>query len=346
MIHDLDPFIWQISGNFGIRWYGMAYLAGFMLSFWIIYRMATSYRAQIPVRLISDFITYCALGTMIGGRLGYVLFYSPDLLTRFKPELPFWGVFAVNEGGMASHGGMIGLVIACILFAKKHKVPVLHLLDLVAFCAPVGVFLGRIANFINGELVGRECDPSFALGVKFPTDILGWPKHSPEKLKLITPVIEKMGLSVDQWLQAVSSMREQAASRDFIYDTLEKIIQSIQNGGMLVRDALGPFLVARHPSQLYAAFGEGIFLFLCLLIIWHRPRKPGVITSSCVVIYAIVRIVDEHFRMPDEHIGYQLFDLTRGQWLSIAMFVTGLFLMLFWGRRHATPVGGWGRKYN
>lgn len=113
-----------------------------------------------------------------------------------------------------------------------------------------------------------------------------------------------------------------------------------------MRDALGPFLVARHPSQLYAALGEGVLLFLCLLAIWYKPRKPGVITASAVVIYAIVRIVDEQFRMPDEHLGYQLFDLTRGQWLSIAMLFTGLVLLVFWGRRHSTPIGGWGKKYN
>jgi phosphatidylglycerol:prolipoprotein diacylglycerol transferase len=323
----------------------MAYLAGFICSYWVIYFLATYHRAQIPVRLISDFITYCALGTMIGGRLGYVIFYSPDLFMRFKSEAPFWGVLAVNEGGMASHGGMIGLVVAGILFSKKHKVQVLHLFDLVAFCGPIGIFFGRIANFINGELVGRESDPSFPLGVKFPSDIIGWPKHEPEKLKQITGVIEKMGMSVDQWLQSVANMQANQNAREAVYDTLSKIIDTIQNGGVAVRDALGPFLVARHPSQLYAALGEGLILFLCLLVLWYKPRKPGVVAAFCVVIYAIVRIVDEQFRMPDEHIGYQLFDLTRGQWLSIGMLVTGLILLIFWGRRHSTPIGGWGSKY-
>jgi phosphatidylglycerol:prolipoprotein diacylglycerol transferase len=346
MVHDFDPFLWQISGDFGIRWYGMAYLAGFICSFWLIYFMANNHRALIPVRLISDFITYCALGTMIGGRLGYVIFYSPDLLIRFKSEIPFWGVLAVNEGGMASHGGMIGLVVACMLFANKHNVQVLHLFDLVSFCGPIGIFFGRIANFINGELVGRESDPNFLLGVKFPADIMGWPKHDPEKLKQIAGVIEKMGMSVDRWLENVSKMREQASAREMVYDTLAKIIETIQSGGTAVKDALAPFLVARHPSQLYAAFGEGIFLFLCLLAIWYKPRKPGVIGAAFVIIYALVRIVDEQFRMPDEHLGYQLFDLTRGQWLSIGMLITGIVLLLFWGRRHATPIGGWGRKYN
>jgi phosphatidylglycerol:prolipoprotein diacylglycerol transferase len=346
MVHDFDPFLWQISGDFGIRWYGMAYLAGFICSYWVIYLMATNHRAQIPVRLISDFITYSALGTMIGGRLGYVIFYSPDLFVRFKAEPPFWGVLAVNEGGMASHGGMIGLVVASILFARKHKVQVLHLFDLISFCGPVGIFFGRIANFINAELVGRVSDPDFPLGVKFPSDIMAWPKHEPEKLKQIGGVIEKMGLSVDKWLESVSQMRENALAREAVYDTLSKIIDTIQNGGTAVRDALGPYLLARHPSQLYAAFGEGIFLFLCLLAIWYKPRKPGVIGASFVLIYALVRIADEQFRMPDEHLGYQLFDLTRGQWLSIGMFFTGIVLLVFWGRRHATPIGGWGSKYN
>jgi prolipoprotein diacylglyceryltransferase len=105
MVHNFDPFLWQIHGNFGIRWYGMAYLAGFLCAFYMIHKMALINKAQIPVRLVSDFITYCAIGILVGGRLGYVFFYSPDLLIQFKSEVPFWGVLAVNEGGMASHRG-------------------------------------------------------------------------------------------------------------------------------------------------------------------------------------------------------------------------------------------------
>lgn len=117
------------------------YLGGFLIcAYFMIYKMALINKAQIPVRLVSDFITYCAIGILVGGLIGHAFFYSPDLLTQFKSELPFWGVFAVNEGGMASHGGMIGLFVACFLFARAHRLNLLHLLDWVCICGPIGIF--------------------------------------------------------------------------------------------------------------------------------------------------------------------------------------------------------------
>ncbi len=346
MVHNLDPFLWQISGEFGIRWYGLAYLAGFICAYLVINKLASTSRAQIPVRLVSDFITFGALGVMIGGRLGYVFFYSPDLITKFKTEFPYWGVLAVNEGGMASHGGMIGLVIACLLFARANKVSALHLFDLVSLTGPIGIFFGRIANFINGELVGRVCDPDFPLGVKFPSDINLWPTQNPEKLKDLTVVIEKLNVSREQWLGWVDQFRFQSQARDGVYNTLSQIIHAIQDGNLAVQEALAPLLTARHPSQLYAALGEGLILFMCLAIIWYKPRKPGIIGASFVIIYALVRIIDEHFRMPDAHIGYEILGLTRGQLLSSAMLLIGISMLVFWGRRHTTAIGGWGKPYN
>lgn len=345
MVHTLDPFLWQISGNFGIRWYGMAYLAGFVCAFYLIYKMVIRNKAQIPLRLVSDFITYCAIGILVGGRVGYVLFYSPDLLWQFKSEIPFWGLLAVNEGGMASHGGMIGLVIACVLFARAHRLNTLHLFDWVALCGPIGIFFGRIANFINGELVGRPCDPKFPLGVKFPSDIYLWPSQSPGKLTDLAPVVEKLGINRETWFSLLDKSPSNYTAQVSVHETLTRIVTAIQEGNMAVTDALAPLLVLRHPSQLYAAASEGLLLFLLLAGVWYKPRNPGVVSACFIIFYAIIRIVDEQFRMPDVQIGFDYFGLTRGQWLSAVMLLIGLVLLFFWGRRLSQPMGGWGRRY-
>ncbi len=345
MVHTLDPFLWKIYGNFGIRWYGTAYLGGFICAYFMIYKMALINKAQIPVRLVSDFITYCAIGILVGGRLGYVFFYSPDLLTQFKSELPFWGVFAVNEGGMASHGGMIGLFIACFLFARAHRLNLLHLLDWVCICGPIGIFFGRIANFINGELVGRPSAPDFPLGVKFPSDIFLWSSQEPEKMKQLGDVVDKLGMTKENWLTLLDKSKTDFAAQISVHDFLNKIVSAIQEGNQVVTDALAPLLVLRHPSQLYAALTEGLLLFLILWFIWYKPRKPGVISALFVIFYAIIRISDENFRMPDAQIGFDYLDITRGQILSGVMLLIGFFLLIVWGRRLAQPLGGWGRRY-
>jgi phosphatidylglycerol:prolipoprotein diacylglycerol transferase len=345
MVHNFDPFLWQIYGNFGVRWYGMAYLAGFICAYFLIHKMALRNKAQIPVRLVSDFITYSAIGILIGGRVGYVLFYSPELLWQFKSELPFWGVLAVNEGGMASHGGILGLILACMLFARANRLNTLHLLDWASICGPIGIFFGRIANFINGELVGRPAPADFPLGIKFPSDIFLWPSQEPAKMRDLATVVEKLGVGRESWLSLVEKSHTEFASQMSVHEMLNKIVLAIQEGNQAVTDAIAPLLVLRHPSQLYAAAGEGLLLFILLGLVWYKPRKPGVIAALCVVFYAIIRIVDEQFRMPDAQIGFGFMGLTRGQMLSGVMFGIGLFLLLFWGRRMAQPLGGWGRQY-
>lgn len=343
MVHDLDPFALRISGDFGVRWYGLSYMMGFICAYLMIKWLAQKQRSGLTAQMVGDFVTYAAIGTLVGGRLGYVFFYGPDLLLKFKSAFPFWGVLAVNEGGMASHGGMIGIVVAALLFARKYSVNALYLFDLVAVSGPIGVFFGRIANFINGELVGRPCDPSFPLAVKFPQDIYLWPAQEFNKLPELASVTEKIGVSRDQWLELVGKFHMDIASRDQVYSIMNKIVEQIQNGNTAAKEAIAPLLIARYPSQLFAAVGEGLFLFLFLFFLWRKPRKPGFIAATFVLLYAIVRIVDEHFRMPDVQIGFQWLGLTRGQWLSIAMFVTGLILMFVWTRASSLKIPGWGR---
>lgn len=343
MIHDLSPFAFRIYENFGIRWYGLAYLAGFILGYFLIRWLVSRQRVEMSGEMISDFVTYVAVGTLVGGRLGYCLFYSPDLFTKFKDTFPYWGVLAVNEGGMASHGGMIGIIVGCWLYSRKNNINLLYLLDLVSVTGPIGAFFGRIANFINGELVGRPSEPGFPLAVRFPQDILLWPQQEFSKLSELVPVVEKMGIARDQWFSWIDKYRMDVTARDQIYNTLVKLIDEIQKGHTELKELLGPFLIERHPSQLYAALGEGLFLFLLLFFLWKRPRKPGFIAAACMIAYALVRILDEHFRMPDAHIGFQLFGLTRGQWLSFGLLSLGVFFMFWWSRSTSKMINGWGK---
>lgn len=345
MVHSLSPFLIQFSENFGIRWYGLSYLIGFMLAYLIISWLAERQNAGLNRALVGDFITSTAIGTLVGGRLGYCLFYSPDLFLKFKSDFPFWGVLAVNEGGMASHGGIIGIILASLYFARKYRLNSLYSLDLVAVGGPLGVFFGRIANFINGELVGRPAPEGFPFGVRFPQDIWTWPAMEPQKVSGLADAAEKAGINRDSWLSWASQLSD-PSSRQQVYDGLTTMIHEVQSGNEGVRDALAPLLTLRHPSQLYAAFGEGLFIFLVLFFLWRRPRKPGFIAASFIILYACTRIVTEMFRTPDAHIGFQLFGLTRGQWLSIVMLAIGFVLALIWSRASSLPVGGWGRGHS
>jgi phosphatidylglycerol:prolipoprotein diacylglycerol transferase len=343
MVHNLSPFLIQFTETFGVRWYGLSYLVGFLLAYLIISWLVERQSSGLNRALVSDFITATAIGTLVGGRLGYCLFYAPDLFLKFSSNFPFWGVLAVNEGGMASHGGIIGIILATIYFARKYRINSLYALDLTAVAGPMGVFFGRIANFINGELVGRPAPENFPLGVKFPQDMWTWPGADQQRLTGLVDAAEKVGVSRDQWFQWVDRSSQDPVSRNQVYDVINKLILEIQNGNQTISDAVSPLLILRHPSQLYAAFGEGLLIFLILFFIWRKPRKPGFVAASFIVIYASFRIITEMFRTPDAHIGFQLFDLTRGQWLSIGMLIIGLVMMFIWGRASSLTVSGWSR---
>lgn len=345
-VHDLDPFAIHFSEDFGVRWYGLSYMLGFICAYLLIRWLSYRQRAGLNPNMVGDFITYTAIGTLVGGRLGYVIFYAPDLLLKFKADFPFWGVFAVNEGGMASHGGMIGIVLACLLFARRYGVNSLYLLDLVAVTGPIGVFFGRIANFINGELVGRAAPADFPIPVKFPQDILDWPLHEPAKLNGLTQVVEKLGISPEQWNGLLEKFQFDSLSLNQIYEALNKVIAQVQQGNQEITMGLEPLLTARYPSQLFAAVGEGLFLFLILFFLWRKGRKPGFIAGWFIVLYSLVRIGGEQFRMPDVQIGMQWLGLTRGQWLSVGMLFIGICMMFLWSRSNSLNISGWSRGHS
>jgi phosphatidylglycerol---prolipoprotein diacylglyceryl transferase len=160
--HDLSPFLGPHWGNFGIRYYGLAYVLGFLAAGALLHRYARSGRSRLPANKIGDLIVAIVIGVMLGGRVGYFLLYQPT--TLFHDPLLF---FRVWEGGMASHGGFIGVAVALLWFARSEGIPFLHLSDLIVSTAPAGLFFGRVANFINGELWGKPALVKWA--VIFPT---------------------------------------------------------------------------------------------------------------------------------------------------------------------------------
>jgi phosphatidylglycerol:prolipoprotein diacylglycerol transferase len=157
-----DPVIVQL-GPFAIRWYALAYIVGLVLGWRLVRRLVTDApRVATPIQ-VDDFLTWATLGVVLGGRLGYVLFYQPGFYLT-HPKM----IFAVWEGGMSFHGGMLGVAIATLWFCRRNKIPVLGFADRVAVAAPIGLGLGRIANFVNGELWGRPAPDWLPWAMIFP----------------------------------------------------------------------------------------------------------------------------------------------------------------------------------
>ncbi len=158
-VNTLDPLMVRIHGNFGIHYYGVAYLMGFLGGAFLLYTYARAGRSKLPADQISDLIIAIVIGVMVGGRLGSFFLYGG--LERFSSD-PWW-IFRVWEGGMASHGGFIGVALALAWFSRGKNISFFHLGDLIVSVAPLGLFFGRIANFINGELWGKITDVPWAV---------------------------------------------------------------------------------------------------------------------------------------------------------------------------------------
>ena len=170
-VHNLDPFIFRFSENMGLRWYGAAYIFGFVAAYALLTLYYKKGRSPLNGAQIESAVIAIILGVMLGGRLGFVLFYALD----YFPSDP-WFVFRVWEGGMSSHGGFIGVILAAWWISYSSRIPVVQLLDLLASVTSFGLFFGRIANFINGELWGRISDVPWA--VIFPESGRGLPLES------------------------------------------------------------------------------------------------------------------------------------------------------------------------
>ena len=156
-INNFDPVAFQVF-SIEIRWYSLAYIFGLLFGW--IYCKKFLIKDENIKKLFDDYITYLIIGVILGGRLGYVFIYNPSYFLNNIHE-----VFMLWNGGMSFHGGIIGIIFATFLFCKKNNQSNFYFLDLIAVTAPIGIFLGRVANFINSELYGRETDITWS--VKF-----------------------------------------------------------------------------------------------------------------------------------------------------------------------------------
>ncbi len=160
-IHNLNPIIFEF-GILSLRWYSLAYLVGIIFGWWygkkIILLINNRHNKSYKSDLFDDFITYIIIAIVIGGRLGYVFFYNFDYFILNPLE-----IFFIWNGGMSFHGGLLGIIIATIIFSKKNNFDKLVLLDVISCVAPIGIFFGRLANFINGELYGKPSDLPWAI---------------------------------------------------------------------------------------------------------------------------------------------------------------------------------------
>jgi len=162
--HNLDPVLFDF-GFIAIRWYSLAYILGILIGWWlgkkIINHILENSKLKFNLREFDDLITIIIISIVIGGRLGYVIFYNLEYYFSHPID-----IFKVWEGGMSFHGALIGIILGTYFFASKRNIPVFFFLDIIACVSPIGIFLGRLANFINGELIGKVTTVSW--GVIFP----------------------------------------------------------------------------------------------------------------------------------------------------------------------------------
>ena len=249
---NIDPVLVEFGqiGSFpiAIRWYGLLWMVGCILAWWQVVKFFERSTVKVTKKNIDDFLIWGVLATVLGGRIGYGIFYATENFSFFQ----IW------QGGLSFHGGLIGVIIAVIIFTKLRAIPFWQFSDAISCSAPIGLFSVRIANFVNGELYGRVTDVPW--GMVFP-----------------------------------------AGGTD-----------------------------PRHPSQLYEAFLEGFILFVILKLFSQKEEyieRAGLLTGIFMVGYALARGAVEFVRQPDAHIGFLTGGLTMGQWLSIPIFLFGLYLI-------------------
>ena len=254
-IHNFNPVFINL-GFIEIKWYSMAYILGILVGWWLAKKILVKRLKNLDINLninyFDDLVSYLIIGIILGGRIGYIIFYNLEYY--FKNPLD---VIKIWEGGMSFHGALLGVIIATFIFAKKREVNIFLFLDPIACVSPIGLFFGRIANFINGELYGK------------PSDVY-W--------SVVFPAIDN---------------------------------------------------IARHPSQLYEAFLEGLLLFFILMIIINKKNiKTGLCSSFFLIFYGIFRIIAEQFREPDIHIGYIFNQISMGSFLSVIMIFAGTIILI------------------
>ncbi len=302
-LHNLNPVALQLGDAFVIRWYGLSYALAFLSAYLLLVYLAKRRYLLLAPEKVGDLLVWTALlGVLLGGRLGYVILYNPEL---FATPLE---IFKVWRGGMASHGGMVGVVVVVFLFSRRTQTSFLNLGDNLVTVAPIGLFLGRCANFVNGELYGRPSSQAWA--VQFPTELFD---------RADAHQILSAAAAIDPNLQTLSDLIEKGPSTPGV----DALLRSV--------------LIPRHPSQLYEAFAEGLLLAAILWLLrtkwpFHHTAHPayrppmGLLSGCFFSFYAIGRIICEQFREPDSPL---LGALTKGQFYSLFALIFGLVLIAF-----------------
>ncbi len=262
----MNPVIFKL-GPLKPQYYGLMYIFAFTTTYLMVsFRTRQEKSFGISKDQVLDLTAYMILGLIIGARLGYVIFYNFAYYFRHPLEifLPFDfsnGITFIGFSGMSYHGGVIGVIFSAWLYIRKTGLKFWEMVDLYVPVIPLGYTFGRIGNFINGELYGRE---TFAwIGMHFPS---------------------------------------------------------------------APGTMLRHPSQLYEAFFEGIFLFLILWTIRKVKKVPGTMLAYYLVGYGTVRFALEYFREPDSHLGFVFISLSMGQVLCGLMIISGVFVYFYLNR--------------
>lgn len=301
-VHDLDPVLLDIWRGIKLRWYGLSYLMAFVAAYYLLCYLSRRNLWVIAEKNIGDFIALLAmLGVFIGGRLGYVLFYMiPTEGWAVIREDPM-AVLRVWDGGMASHGGFLGVAIFTYFYARKHKLSWTGIGDGICIVAPLGLMFGRIANFINGELYGRVA-PNLAWGVKFPQAL------ATESYTVQESILSECADRAPEYLNML--------------DSPEGFTEAVRLSPE-VKQIAAEYLTARHPSQLYEGFLEGTFLFALMWFLRMRyPKAPhGMICGVFFILYGVLRTFVEHYREPD---SAMIGALTKGQFYSLFMILAGI----------------------
>ncbi|MEO8670032.1 MAG: prolipoprotein diacylglyceryl transferase [Tahibacter sp.] len=278
--HDINPIALSL-GPLKVHWYGLMYIGAFATAWWLGQRRLAAGRFAVTQEQYSDLIFYGMLGVILGGRIGYMLFYGYAQILA-EPL----SIFRVWEGGMSFHGGLLGVLAAGLWWSHRNKIHFFDSVDFVAPLVPIGLGLGRFGNFVGGELWGKHTDLPW--GVIFPR------------------TLEALGKTADE-------------------------LKAMYLAGELNHEA-------RHPSQLYEMFLEGVVLFAVLWLYSRKPRRRYAVSGVFALLYGCFRFIIEFVREPDAQLGYLALGwVTMGQILSLPLIATGLVLLLM-SRSQAAPV--------
>jgi len=294
----------DIVGNFKLHFYSLMWVVAFILGWYIMKRIFT--KEKISIDYLDPLFIYTVLATMLGARLGHVLFYQSELISQdfFSIFLPFkfkGGFEFTGFQGLASHGAAIGIIIGMYLYRRKYKYKsILWILDRIVIPVASGAIFIRIGNFINSEIIGKASG-DFPLGVRFIQD--QYYKRE---------IVQRTGIKDVQ--EAYNAVTENPQ--------FQNLLEAV------------PY---RHPSQLYESFCY-IFVFLILLYFYSKTTKkdqPGFLFGSFLVLLWTIRFFIEFTKEPqgDEYINW--FSLNTGQWLSIPFVLIGLYFMFIYKPKSA-----------